>query len=150
MTGLNDLQNVKLSQKGENYLELVTRNSGGPRAFRERKRREAYALLALDQIASRLTLQSIDLESDMCAIIRLQVPVPCRDQAGEFHVAHSAVLGLRYRREAMVQPMPGSAFVQLLQPSTCWHPNVHVPPAQVVCLAARVPPGIRVSELVLL
>jgi hypothetical protein len=65
-------------------------------------------------------------------------------------VAGRAQLALRYPEAALSAPQPGSAFVTVLAPPTCWHANVApIAADQRVCLGARVPAGIPVRELVL-
>lgn len=129
-------------------LELL---AGDP-VWDARRRAEAHELLALHQIApARIpSVDMLDARTELRAVFSLRVPVPCMPpEADDLVVAHAATLALRYPREAMVQRLPGAAFVQILAPRHVWHPQVHAG-MQALCLADRLPIGTRVSELVLL
>jgi hypothetical protein len=151
--GLHDLARVALSPGRTAILESAHAQSGGAAVWRRRKRAEARDLLALSQIAppGRLQAQYLDLSESLRAVVLLEVPVPVRTgQSDSFGVADRAVLGLTYPREALVQPLPGYAFIQILFPESVWHPNVAVGHGQPLCLGAQLPAGIRVKELILL
>jgi hypothetical protein len=118
-----------------------------------RKKAEARDLLALSQIAPprRMRIDLLDLSEALRALLLLRVPVPLQPEgAGRLPLADHAVLGITYRPECLVQALPGFAFVQILAPARIFHPNVGANPGQLLCLGAQLPPGIRVTELILL
>ena len=53
------------------------------------------------------------------------------------------------RVEKALRALPGVAFIQLIAPPQCWHPNVAYDVVQPICLAPSVPAGIPAVELVL-
>lgn len=147
--GLHALGSVRLTPQREARLDLAAQTSGGTSAWRRRKRRELGELLALEQAApGRLKVGAVELESDLCVVLRMQVPVPCRSGEG-IEVRDSAVLGLRYPEEALRRPLPGAAFIQILMPRNVWLPCVRLP-EQPLCLGVALGPGILVRSLVLL
>ena len=151
--GLSCLAGIKLSPDRQQQLELVDLASGGSAGWRSRKRAEAWDLLALGQLApaGRMKVEFLDLRTAMRTAVLLRVPVPCMPQTGgELFVAPRALLGITYRQEALSQPLPGLAFVQILSPLRVWHSNVAPDAVQPLCLGAQLPAGIRVKELVLM
>jgi hypothetical protein len=80
----------------------------------------------------------------------MQVPVPCRpDRGNELHVADHAELGVVYPREVLRACLPGTSFVQILEPRRVWHANV-VPGEQRLCLGISLPCNLPVREIVLM
>ncbi len=151
--GLSDLGRVALNPPAERILESELLQSGGHPVWRTRKKVEARELLALAQIAppGRLSIETLSLREDLRAMVLLRVAVPCRpERDGEVVVAPYALLALRYPPEALFQSLPGFAFVQVLSPPCVWHANVSADPIQALCLGAQLPPGIRVTELILM
>lgn len=149
--GLLALGEVELNGANRGLLEAAMSTCGGSRVWRHRKRAEARDLLALSQLAPRFVVQTLDLRESLRAVALLRVPVPCLpDPRGQLRLASHALLGIRYPQEAIRQPMPGPAFVQLLAPANAWHPNVSPPPQQLVCLGSMLPAGVLAKELVLL
>lgn len=150
--GLSTLATVKLSPERQQQLELAEVASGGSASWRGRKHAEAWDLLALSQLAppGRLAVEFLDLRTALRTAVRLRVPVPCMPQpGGELFVAGSALLGITYRQQALSQPQPGVAFIQILSPLRVWHANVAMDSVQPLCLGAQLPAGIRVKELLL-
>jgi hypothetical protein len=147
---LSALGEVALSPENQLRLDAAGAVSGGPPAWRARKRAEARDLLALSQIADRLTVQALDLGEALRVLLHLRVPVPCFDGQRRFEVAPLAVLGLTYPHEALRQQLPGYAFVQVLAPLNVWHANVAVDRGRPLCLGTQLPAGIRCKELVLM
>src|SRR5438552_19147293 len=93
---LSALGAVALSPENQQRLDTALAASGGRQAWRARKRAEARDLLALSQIAGRLTVQALDLGEALRVLLHLRVPVPCLDGRRRFEVAPLAVLGLTY------------------------------------------------------
>ena len=151
--GLSDLGRVELGPRDREWLDAVARDAGGPLPWRMRKQVEARDLLALDEIAppGRMRIDLIDPAEALRVLLLLAVPVPLQPaEDGALRLADHALLGITYPQEALVQSLPGYAFVQLLAPAGIWHPNVAFHPTQLLCLGAQLPPGIRLTELVLL
>ena len=148
--GLADLDRVDLDPSYHAMLAGVTRDMGGHRTWRERKAAEARQLLALASMAPRLCVENLSLGSDLRAIVRLKMPVPCGPGQGELVIAHQALLGVRWPVEVLSQSLPGPAFVQVLLPQGVFHPSVAKGPIQALCLGAQLPVGIKVTELVLM
>jgi hypothetical protein len=147
---LSDLSRVELAPRYEAALQRASGTAGGDRVWRERKVAEGRDLCALASLAPRMSIENLSLDTDLVAIVRLQMPVPCRFGDGDLVVAGEAVLGIRYPREALLRPLPGTAFVQVLRPLGAFVPTVADGPVQVACLGDKLPAGIRVTELVLL
>jgi len=116
------------------------------------RRPRGPGLLALSQIAppGRLRIVWIELMVALRALLWMCVPVPCRPgEDGQLRVASHAMLGLTYPREAIQRPLPGAAFVQVLQPEGVWLPSVGVD-QQPLCLGPQLPCGIPTKEVVLM
>ena len=143
-------QATALTEPYAAMLEQARGMAGGDRAWRERKLAEAHALLGLASIAPRMSVEHLTLETDLRAMVRLQMPVPCRFGGGDLAIAQQALIGVRYPREALSQALPGTVFCQLMLPMGVFHPNVNEPPVQVLCLGAKLLPGIPVTELVMM
>ncbi|MHC4101174.1 MAG: hypothetical protein ACYS15_12140 [Planctomycetota bacterium] len=151
--GLANLDQVELTGPYRMLYDQAAETAGGQGGWLSRKKFEARKLLALAQIAeSRMDVQMLDLLDDLCAMIRLTVPVPLTPDAdGALRVANGAVLGLAYPQVALSSPIPGYAPVTLLSPSHgAWHPNIGTARGQRLCLGASLPAGIPASEIVLL
>jgi hypothetical protein len=149
--GLAALGDVELSPLQQRMLDRAASLNGGSRAWQARKLAEARDLLALARIAPRLRIDFIDLETDLRAMLHLQVPVPCLPDAdGQLRRADRCVLGLTYPEEALRGPLPGPSFMQVLDPLNVWHGNISAPPVQRCCLGVRVPTAIRAKDLVLM
>lgn len=149
--GLNSLSGVRLTPPFQARLDrLAASNTGNP-AWRNRKTAEARQLLALEQIASyRIRILEFDVSGSLRVVFALHTPVPCRpDAEQQLVVAPEAVLGLDYPSQAVLQAMPGSAFLTVLHPREVWHANVALP-GQSLCLGAKLPAGIRVRALVMM
>jgi hypothetical protein len=147
---LSALGEVALSPENQRRLDAAAATSGGPPLWRARKLAEARDLLALSQIAGRLTVQALDLDEALRVLLHLRVPVPCLDAQRRFEAAPLAVLGLTYRQEALRQQLPGYAFVQVLLPQNPWHANIAMDRGRPLCLGTQLPAGIRCKELVLM
>ncbi|MCI0456194.1 MAG: hypothetical protein L0Z62_04335 [Gemmataceae bacterium] len=149
--GLAGLGSVELLEENQRFLDQALLAAGGPPPWRNRKRAEARDLLALSQIATRLSVQYLDLRESLRAVLLLRVPVPRRTSLeGDLLLADHAVLGLTYPHVALREQLPGFVFFQMLAPDCVWHANVAPDPVQPLCLGARLPAGIRVKELVLM
>jgi hypothetical protein len=144
---------VELTQRNQAWLDTAAREAGGPPPWRMRKKAEARDVLALAQMspAGRMRISLLDLSEALRVLLMLRVPVPLQpEDNGHLPQADHAVLGITYRPESLVQALPGFAFVQILTPPRIFHPNVAASPGQLLCLGAQLPPGIRVTELILL
>ena len=151
MSGLVDLSRVDLASPYAELLEGARSQAVGHRVWRERKLGEAHDLLALASAAPRMAVKDLSLANELRALVRLRMPVPCRFGNGkDLVIAHETLLGIRYPREVLSQPLPGTAFVQVLLPMGIFHPSVSPAPIQNLCLGAQLPLGIRVWQLVLM
>jgi hypothetical protein len=152
--GLAALDDVTLTAERQAQLDQAAAGAAGPAVWRQRKLAEARDLLALSQIAppGRFTVEHLDLDEALRALLLLAVPVPCRPGGeGPLLVERRAMLGLHYPEAALRQVMPGYAFVHVLVPFAVWHANVApIPEGQAVCLGAQLPAGVRAKELVLM
>ncbi len=151
--GLGSLPEVELPETMQKRLvEALGRSTGDP-VWKERKRAEARDLFALAHLApaGRLEVDFLDLREAVRAVVRLDVPVSTRPQPdGPVAVAENALLGLTYPREVLYKPLPGMSFVQIVQPASVFHANVVPGPVQLLCLGPSLPPGIRLTEIVLM
>jgi hypothetical protein len=145
------LPGVTLCAESDAWRRKVAASSSGSTAWRARKDSEVRDLLALAQLApGRLGIVALDTADDLRAVFRLRAAVPCRpDPGGEVVIRQQALLGLRYPEDAVRRSLPGVAFIQLIAPPHCWHPNVAYDAVQPICLAPSVPAGIPAVELVL-
>jgi len=149
--GLAALSEKALSPENKQLLDKVSAVAAGSPVWRARKLAEARDLLALSQLASRLTVLELDGREALRALVELRVPVPCLPAAnGDLQIADRALLGLTYPEEAIRRPQPGYAFVQIIAPSPVWLANVTPDFRQLLCLGASLPAGIRVKELLLM
>lgn len=149
--GLSSLESVPLGYNRERFLEAAVAGSGGSPVWRERKNMEARELLALSRLApERLNVEQLDLGESLRAVIHLRAPVPTRRPGSdELVVLPGALLGLRYRQEALLTPQPGASFFQILEPAGVFLAQVPAEPPYHLCLAPTLPPGVPVKELVL-
>src|SRR5262245_22184495 len=105
--GLVGLPDVVLTPENQRLLDEARATGGGSAAWRGRKAAEARELLALGQLASRLTVQRLDLSESLRALLVLRVAVPCRlEGEGNLVVLDTAVLGLTYPQEALRERLP--------------------------------------------
>jgi hypothetical protein len=148
--GLSGLHGIDLGERHAWLLETASAKSQGSAAWRRRKRSETHDILALAEIAPRLEIGFVDLQTDLRVLARMRVVVPCMPEGEEeLTLAREAVLGITYEQKALYHPMPGFAFVQILTPSAVHHPNVSRGPNQRLCMGAMLPAGVRLRELVL-
>src|SRR5262245_52711913 len=152
---LTRLQEVELAPAYRQIYQQVAAACAGPEPWRRKKLLTTYELLALSQISTRLVVQYVDASAAFRAVFLMTVPVPCRRGGqGPLVVESVAQIALTYRAEAMVTPQSGFSFLEILQPRHVFHPNVspsHLPPgAQVLCLGAKIPAGIKLVELILM
>jgi hypothetical protein len=148
--GLGDLSAVTLEPRYAEMWRAARASAGGARFWKERMFAESRDLCALAGLAPRMELQRLDLATQLTAIVRLRMPVPCRFGDGDLVIAQEATLGIRYPREVLRASLPGTAFVQVLQPFGVFVPTVAAGPVQVACLGDKLPVGIRVIELLLM
>jgi hypothetical protein len=152
LQGLSALAHATLNERNRHMLDNALRTNGGDPAWRARKREEARDLLALSQIAppQRLTVQMLDMRMSLRALLKMQVPVPCRpDGDNELYVADRALIGLVYPREVLRQCLPGPSFVQIIEPRRVWHANV-AQGEQTLCLGITLPCNVPAREIVLM
>ncbi len=147
--GLSSLPEVPLPPERQHLLRGLCEMSQGSPTWRARKSAEARDLLALETIAPRLVIVALDLTTELLAIVRMQVTVPCLPATGELVVVGQVDLALRYPEEILRGPLPGYALVEIPTPRRVWHPNISVDQAQRLCLGANVPRGYPVREAVL-
>ena len=150
--GLAGLDSVKLSDHHARLYDEAVSHCHGSAAFRSRKAAELLSVLKLCELAPsrRLTVLNCDLSETMRVTLAMEVPVPCRDAGGEFTVKERAVLGLMYHQQALIRPLPGHAFVEILAPAHVWHANVSLEiPGQPLCLGESLPVGVRSVEIIL-
>jgi hypothetical protein len=151
LSSLARLHEVKLDPYHEAILDSARRSCGGPAPVRHRLLAEAHDLLALSQGSGRVRLSWLDLSCGLRAKIEMEVPVPCLPEPnGSLEVKSRAVLGLIYPPEAIVLPLPGAAFVRILQPKHLWLSNCSSDHNQVLCLGTSLPAGIPVREILIL
>ena len=144
------LASIQLSDAAQSALAGYANDSRGGRVWRERKSAEMRDLLALEQLASRLSVQQVDMTTDLRVVLGMLMPVPCRFGSGDLVVCEEAVVGIQYQEQCMLRALPGPAFAQVLWPMGVFHPSIKRGPVQAVCLGITVPPGIRLIEIVLM
>lgn len=152
-SGLHALDRVGLAPREKAFLHEIAARCGGDPAWKRRKLREAHDLLALAQLApERLAVQMLDPRDDLRVVVKLRTPVPCRaDRQGDLEIANEATLGITYPRAILGGPLAGFSLVQILIPLHVWHANVaQAPLPQSLCLAAKLPQGTRLPQLVVL
>jgi len=147
--GLSTLSRVPLPTERAELLKRLAATSQGSATWRARKLAEARDLFALEVIAPRIEVLALDLTTELLAIVRMKVTVPCMPESGELVVAGQVDLALRYPEEILRTPLPGYALVQIPTPRKAFHPNISADPAQRVCLGANVPKGYPLREAVL-
>jgi hypothetical protein len=143
---------LALNESRQARLDQSMQDLAGSPAWKRRKQREAHDLLALEQRAPhRLQVLTLDLNHDLRVHLKLRVPVPCApDFAGHLRVEPLAILGLVLPELSMSTVLPGSVFVQVIQPLHVFHPNVYETTRQ-ICLGLKFAPGeARVRELILM
>ena len=152
---LSSLATVALDASYTPILESAGRRMSGDPVWRRRKLSELRQFLALVQILpQRLKLLFMDVESDaMRLVVALHCPVPLRPRNGgplRRADGDAAVLGIIYPREVLLGPLPGTRFIEILQPSDVFHPNVRGDRPQVMCMGATLPRGFPLTELLVL
>jgi len=156
--GLSDLSGVVLDAEHQYAFEVAVRDNAGNAFWRQRKLCEFQEVLALAQVSGRMHLLMADLAVSLRLMFELRCVVPTLpDLNGGLVLANRALIGLNYPEEAIREPLPGFAFVTLLQPGAVWLPNAAPPdfafhghgPGQPLCLGARIAAGTPVKELVL-
>ena len=147
--GLSSLARVPLPPEREQLLGRLCETCQGSPAWRARKRAEARDLFALETIAARLVLVALDLATELRAIVRMRVCVPCMPAGGELAIVGQVDLALQYPEQILRGPLPGYALVQIPAPRRVWHPNISPDAAQHLCLGANVPTGFPLREAVL-
>ena len=151
-SGLSGLAGVPLEFHVERSLEAAVAGSGGSPEWRHRKNAESREILALSRIApGRLRVDQLDLGDALRAMIYLHAPVPTRQPGSdELTIVPGALLGLRYRKEALLTPQPGASFIQILEPPGVFLAQVPAEPPYCLCLADTLAPNIPCSELILM
>lgn len=147
--GLSSLATLELSPPRAQVLQGLEATLQGDAVWRARKRAELRDLLALEQLAERMTIVALDASTELLAHVRLAMPVPCQGRDGELVVRTEVDLALRYPSSLLRQPLPGHALVRLLRPQGIVHPNVQSGNGQRLCLGANVPRGYPAREAVL-
>ena len=123
----------------------------GSAVYRYRKLAEIRDLLAMAQAAPRLRIQDVDARQTLRIRVWLQVPVPLHPAAdGTLRTAHEAQLAIVFPERALSLPMPGSAFICLLDPAGVWHANVSADGTQALCLGVTLPASIQLKHLLLM
>ena len=149
--GLSDLDRVPLLPQNQERLQQLRESSLGPPAWCARKPHEMRDLLALEQIADRMTVLAIDGTTELRALVRLRTPVPCMPPGGrDLVVADQVDLALLYPEAILRGPLPGHSMVEIFSPRNVHHPNVAgkgLP--QRLCLGVNVPRGYPLREAVL-
>ncbi len=151
--GLNDLAQIQIQPDRESAFDAACIRNGGSAAWQARKMSEGKDLFRLERLTGRLFVHHLDLTGDLHALIEMRAPVPRMPHpTGGLKIAHSSLLALVYRHEAIYLPQPGTSFINVLAPQAVWHPNVgtgggHVP---VLCLGPLLPPGFPVKHILLL
>jgi hypothetical protein len=149
--GLSDLDRVPLLPRNREMLQRLQKTSLGPPSWRARKLPEARDLLALEQIADRMTVLGIDGTTELRALVRLRAPVPCMPPgATDLVVADQVDLALLYPEAILRGPLPGYSIVEILAPRNVHHANVGSNGlSQRLCLGVNVPRGYPLREAVL-
>jgi hypothetical protein len=149
--GLSALGEVQLCLEKQRMLESARRSCAGPAVWRNRKSAEAQDLFALEEIASRIRVEFLDLRESLRALVHMRVPTPClADLEGNLHIAPRLRLGITYPEEALRLPMPGFALVEIIHPRHVWHANVSAEGAQMLCLGVQLPAGIQLKDIILM
>lgn len=152
--GLSTLARRALSGENARWHARLADEARGDGPWRARKAAEVHDLLALGEIApiGRIRIEELDARTSLRALVLVRVPVPVGMPASgtPIGLARHALLGLRYPEEALRRALPGFAFMQILAPQGVFHANVAADPVQPLCLGATLPPGVRVTELVLM
>ena len=151
--GLAALHDVVLNKRNHQMLERAGARCNGSPTYRARKRHELETVLQLSQMAppGRLSVNMCDLTESLRIGLTMDVPVPCRDEAGNFAIVRGASLGLIYREQAICLPQPGYSYITILYPMYVWHANVaRDVTGNPLCLGHTLPVGIPCVELLLL
>jgi hypothetical protein len=149
--GLSDLDRVALLPRNQEWLQQVKESSLGPAPWRARKIPEVRDLLALAQIADRMTVLEIDATTELRAVVRMRAPAPCMPPgAKDLVVADRVDLALFYPEAILRGPLPGMAIVEIVEPRSVFHANVGgIGLSQRLCLGVNVPRGYPLREAVL-
>jgi hypothetical protein len=150
--GLGALDKVALSPPSVWLLTRARAGAQGPLSWVSRKYAETRDVLALGEIADRLTVHDVDMRETLGILATMRVAVPCLEHPdAPLVVKQEALLGIQYPEAAVRSPQPGYAFVQILSPAHVWHASVaRERGAQILCLGAVLPAGIRLKEIVLM
>ena len=150
--GLSDLDRVHLEPPYTGMLAATGAACLGPKTWVLRKQLEAFEVLAMAQLAPRrMAVARIDLEIGFLAEISLRAPVVRRQgQGSDVSIGEGVRLVLRYPQEAIRSPQPGFPFVEIVEPSHVFHPNVAPTPPHFLCLGETLPAGIRCKELIMM
>jgi hypothetical protein len=149
--GLSDLDRVPLPPRQEESLRRLRESSLGPPLWKARKGCEVRDLLALEQIAQRMTVLEINCTTELRALIRLRAAVPCMPAGERDLVVEDEVdLALFYPEAILRGPLPGFALIEILSPREVHHANVSAGRlGQRLCLGVNVPRGYPLREAVL-
>ena len=142
---------VQLGKANRRILEEAHGRCSGPAPWRYRKLAELHDVLALAELSQRIVIERIDLQETFFCQVFLHVPIPLRPEtSGRLQTADGARLAIVYPEEALRRPMPGFAFITILDPLNVWHANVAPDGIQALCLGPSLPAGIRIRDLVLM
>jgi hypothetical protein len=151
--GLSALQTLPLLPENQRALDERLDDMQGTTAWRQRKRVEARALIALSQIASRLVIRALDLRTEVHALIELRdTPVSCMAPgASDIHIVIGALIAIEYPAEILIGPLSGTRTTRLIRPANVYHSNIGPPDVSppAVCLGANTPRGFPLTEIVL-
>ena len=150
--GLADLSTLELTPENQRALAQASADALGPPAWQQRKRAEAHGLIALSQIAPRLSIRHLDMRTDLVVLIELRdTPVPCLSPGeADIRIERTALLAIDYPQEIISHPIPGTRPIRVLAPSAVFHSNVaYGIPMPPLCLGASVPRGYPLREMAL-
>jgi hypothetical protein len=151
--GLDGLRDFELSDRGTAMLDQAIGHCTGPARWQSRKIAEAREILALAEMAppGRMSVEYLDVASEIRAACRMQVPAPWRREDGEVCISNSATLGMVYPERAVTQQIPGFGFIELMLPRPVFHPSIAAQAGipQLICLG-QLPAGMRCTDLLLL
>lgn len=149
--GLSDLLTLPLDPLHAGRLAALETAVVGTPPWRGFKLSEARAILALDQIAPRMSILALDIATLFLAALRIVTPVPCRPPgSADVVVASEVDLVVTYPEVLLRQPIPGDVLVRILRPPHVHHPNVSPRADQRLCLGPSIPRGFPVREAILL
>lgn len=152
--GLSDLGSIPLHSANQRLLDqLESEIVPTTAAWSRRKLFETRYLLALSQIADRVHIRHLNLQTEFCALIHLDgMPVACRAPGdSDVHLEYGAVLALQIPELILSRPLPGPSVVRILAPHFVHHPNVGPSdsPNPALCLGENIPRGFPFREIVI-